>query len=165
MCGAGYLRRRRSTASETHGAYAAMPAAYSVLGHPGSTVEVNLLPTQCHTQKNKDHDRRPVTRRRERMKERERDSKREGRKRRAGGRGSAEAGRAGGQAEMKSEKESPILRICLKKIGPAEDTLSDRVISSNQDLMYRLTMKWSATGLESLKGVTRQITRGEPCRP
>jgi hypothetical protein len=36
---------------------------------------------------------------------RERDSEREGRKRREGGRGSAEAGRAEGQAEMKAERE------------------------------------------------------------
>ncbi len=43
--------------------------------------EGNLLPTECHTQNNKDQGRRPVTRRRER------DSEREGRKRREGGRG------------------------------------------------------------------------------
>ena len=48
-----------------------------------------------------------------------------------------------------SEKESSILRICLESIGPAEDTLSNCFINSNQDLMYRLTIKSSPTGLES----------------
>jgi hypothetical protein len=48
-----------------------------------------------------------------------------------------------------SEKESSILRICLESIGPAEDTLSNCFINSNQDrLMYRLTIKSSPTGLE-----------------
>ena len=42
-----------------------------------------------------------------------------------------------------SEKESSILRICLESIGPAEDTLSNCFINSNQDLMYRLTFKSS----------------------
>jgi hypothetical protein len=31
------------------------------------------------------------------------------------------------------EKESSILRICLESIGPAEDTLSNCFINSNQD--------------------------------
>ncbi len=47
-----------------------------------------------------------------------------------------------------SEKESSILRICLESIGPAEDTLSNCFINSNQDLMYQLTIKLSQTGLE-----------------
>jgi hypothetical protein len=48
-----------------------------------------------------------------------------------------EEGQAAGEMTRKrSEKESPILRICLKSIGPAEDTLSDRFINSNQDLVY-----------------------------
>jgi hypothetical protein len=68
-------------------------------------VEGILLPTERHTQNNKDQGRRPVTRRRERKKERERDSERKGKKRREGSRGSAEAGRAEGQAEMKVERE------------------------------------------------------------
>jgi hypothetical protein len=33
----------------------------------------------------------------------------------------------------------------LESIGPAEDTLIDRFINSNQDLMYRLTIKSSPT--------------------
>jgi hypothetical protein len=47
-----------------------------------------------------------------------------------------------------SEKESSILRICLESIGPAEDTLSNCFMNSNQDLMYRLTIKSSPTSLE-----------------
>ena len=62
-------------------------------------------------QNNKDQGRRPVTRRREREKNRERNSEREGRTKREGVRGLAEAGRAGGQAEMKAKREKkPILR-------------------------------------------------------
>jgi hypothetical protein len=62
--------------------------------------------------------------------------------------------RPGGQKARprcrQSEKESSILRICLESIGPAEDTLrvSNCFINSNQDLMYRLTIKSSPTGLE-----------------
>jgi hypothetical protein len=37
-------------------------------------------------------------------------------------------------------------------MGPAKDTLSDHIIKSNQDLMYRLAMKSSPTGLESGNG-------------
>jgi hypothetical protein len=109
-----------------------------------------LLPTDRHTQNNKDQGRRPVTRKRERERKRERDSKRGGRNRREEGLGSAEAGRAEGQAEMKAERErKPDTRICLKSISPAEDTLSDGFINSNQDLVYQLTIKSSSTGLES----------------
>jgi hypothetical protein len=53
--------------------------------------------------------------------------------------------RPGGQKARprcrQSEKESSILRICLESIGPAEDTLSNCFINSNQDLMYRLTIR------------------------
>jgi hypothetical protein len=41
------------------------------------------------------------------------------------------------------QRESPMIRVrivCLESIGPAEDTLSDHFINSNQDLMYRLTI-------------------------
>jgi hypothetical protein len=51
-----------------------------------------------HAQNNKDRGRRPVTGRRKRVKKRERE-------RREGSRGLAEAGRAGGRAEMKAELE------------------------------------------------------------
>jgi hypothetical protein len=61
------------------------------------------LPTERHTQNNKDQGIRPVTCRLER--ERERDLEMEGSKRREGGRGSAKEGRAEGQAEMKAERE------------------------------------------------------------
>jgi hypothetical protein len=67
------------------------------------------LPTERHTQNNKDHSTdvsmRPVTRRRERKKKRNRDSEREGRQRRERDRGLAEEGRAEGQAEMRAERE------------------------------------------------------------
>jgi hypothetical protein len=64
--------------------------------------------------------------------------------------------RPGGQKARprcrQSEKENSILslRICLESICPAEDTLSNSFINlnSNQDLMYRLTIKSSPTGLE-----------------
>ena len=67
-----------------------------------------------------------------------RETEREGRKleRREGGRGSAEAERAGGQAEMKAERErTPYTQDMLGEhrslLGPVEDTLSNCFINSN----------------------------------
>jgi hypothetical protein len=128
------------------------------------------VPTECHTQNNKDHGRRPVTRRLKRAREKKRetdsDSEKnsEGRnlKRRGPGghesygpRGSptdsvgsregrrAAAGRDEGGASLKE----------TRSIGPspasAKDTSSDRhgdrFMNSNQDLMYRLTRTPSRT--------------------
>jgi hypothetical protein len=75
----------------------------------------------------KDQSRRPVTRRREREKKMERDWKR-----REGGLGTAEAGRAEGQAEMKAEQErKPDTQDML------EEHRSCRLIKSNQDRWER----------------------------
>jgi hypothetical protein len=94
---------------------------------------------------------RPVTRRRERERKSQRDSVREGRtwKRREGDRGSADSEAAGKTEGCRRQAESPILRMCLESIGPAEDTLSDCFIGSNQDLVHRLAITSSPAGLES----------------
>ena len=52
-------------------------------------------------------------------------------------------------------KESPVLMIYLESISPAEDTLSDRFINSNQleDPMYQLTIE-ASPALHALKAET-----------
>jgi hypothetical protein len=68
--------------------------------------------------------------------------------------------RPGGQKARprcrQSEKESSILRICLESISPAGDKLSNCFINSNQDLMYRLMIKSSPTGLEGTETEAEQ---------
>jgi hypothetical protein len=59
-----------------------------------------------------------------------------------------QGGQEAGPTRRRSEKGSPELSICLESIDPAEDTLSDRFMNSNQDLIYRLTIKSSTTSLE-----------------
>jgi hypothetical protein len=83
---------------------------------------------------------------REKVKKRERET--EGRKRREGSRGTAEAGRAGGQswAKMKAKLERKLdnqEKKCWESIGSvsAKVTHRDSFMNGNQGLIYRLTIK------------------------